>query len=75
MNLAFGTNTTLRQLVGHIERAAGLHADVIHREPRPGDVLHSQADNAVLRSLFPDVEPIRLEHGLAETVAWFKEQA
>lgn len=73
VNLAFGTNTTLLELVEKIEESAGLHAEVHHRDPRPGDVKHSQADNAVLRSLFPDVQPIPLEQGLADTVAWFKE--
>lgn len=73
VNLAFGTNTTLLALVSKIEEAAGLTAEVQHREPRPGDVKHSQADNAVLRSLFPQIAPVSLEQGLAETVAWFKE--
>jgi UDP-glucose 4-epimerase len=73
VNLAFGTNTTLLELVARIEEATGLRAEVQHRDPRPGDVAHSQADNAVLRSLFPDVEPVSLEQGLSETVAWFKE--
>ncbi|WP_270888461.1 NAD-dependent epimerase/dehydratase family protein [Pedococcus sp. 5OH_020] len=73
VNLAFGTNTTLLDLVRRIEVAAGLEAKVIHREPRPGDVKHSQADNTVLRSLFPQVRPVPLDQGLAETVAWFKE--
>lgn len=73
VNLAFGTNTTLLQLISGIEAASGLVARVVHREPRPGDVKHSQADNSVLRSLFPDVAPVTLEQGLAETVAWFKE--
>jgi UDP-glucose 4-epimerase len=73
VNLAFGTNTTLTELVGQIEDAAGLRASVVHRDARPGDVKHSQADNAVLRSLFPGVEPVSLEQGLSETVAWFKE--
>jgi UDP-glucose 4-epimerase len=73
VNLAFGTNTTLLELVAKIEDSAGLRAQVHHRDPRPGDVKHSQADNGVLRSLFPDVQPIPLEQGLADTVAWFKE--
>jgi UDP-glucose 4-epimerase len=73
VNLAFGTNTTLLELVAKIEDAAGITAAVHHRDPRAGDVKHSQADNAVLRSLFPDVEPVSLEQGLADTVAWFKE--
>lgn len=73
VNLAFGTNTTLLELVSKIEGASGLTAEVLHRDPRPGDVKHSQADNTVLRSLFPQVEPVSLEQGLAETVTWFKE--
>jgi UDP-glucose 4-epimerase len=73
VNLAFGTNTNLLELVAKIETATGLEADVHHRDPRPGDAKHSQADNSVLRSLFPDVKPVALDEGLANTVAWFKE--
>lgn len=73
VNLAFGTNTSLLQLVTEIERTSGLAADVRHRDPRPGDVPHSQADNQSLRSLFPDVTPVTLEQGLQETLNWFKE--
>jgi UDP-glucose 4-epimerase len=73
VNLAFGTNTTLLDLIAKLEEASGLAADVVHREPRPGDVKHSQANNDVLRSLFPNVEPVSLEQGLVETIAWFKE--
>ncbi|CAN7470194.1 NAD-dependent epimerase/dehydratase family protein [Terrabacter sp. LjRoot27] len=73
VNLAFGTNTTLLELVSRIEHAAGSAAEVVHRDPRPGDVKHSQADNASLRALFPDVSPVSLDEGLAETVTWFKE--
>ena len=73
VNLAFGTNTTLLELVERIEATSGLAADVVHRAARPGDVKHSQADNSLLRSLFPDVEPVPLDEGLADTLAWFKE--
>jgi len=75
VNLAFGTNTTLLELVSKIERVSGLPAEVTHGDPRPGDVQHSQADNAVLRSLFPDIEPVSLDQGLSETVEWFKEMS
>jgi len=71
VNLAFGTNTTLTELVGRIESISGKSATVHHGDPRPGDVLHSQADNAVLRSLFPDVQPVTLDEGLAQTLEWF----
>lgn len=73
VNLAFGTNTNILELVGQIERAAGLVAKVNHKPPRPGDVKHSQADNASLRTLLPMLEPVALEQGLKETVDWFKE--
>ena len=71
VNLAFGTNTTLLELVDRLGDVTGLQPEVVHRDPRPGDVLHSQADNAVLRSLFPDVRATGLSEGLARTHAWF----
>ena len=70
VNLAFGTNTTLLELVDRLGDVTGLQPEVVHRDPRPGDVLHSQADNAVLRSLFPDVRATGLSEGLARTHAW-----
>ena len=72
VNLAFGTNTTLLELVATIGRVTRRATPVEHRDPRPGDVGHSQADNTVLRSLFPEVQPVSLEQGIAETVAWFE---
>lgn len=74
VNLAFGTNTSLLQLVERLEAVAGHQAEVFHREPRPGDVPHSQADNSSLRRLFPDVEPVTLDEGLAQTVEWFRKE-
>jgi UDP-glucose 4-epimerase len=73
VNLAFGTNTNLLELVSALQAATGLRADIRHRDPRPGDVPHSQADNSSLRALFPDIEAATLEQGLADTLAWFKE--
>jgi len=71
VNLAFGTNTTLLELVSQMEAVTGLPAQVAHQAPRPGDVLHSQAENAVLRSLFPDIAATGLGEGLSRTHAWF----
>jgi UDP-glucose 4-epimerase len=72
VNLAFGTHTTLTELVETIGQVTGLAIRVEHRDLRPGDVKHSQADNTVLLSLFPEVRPVPLEQGIAETVAWFE---
>ena len=72
VNLAFGTNTTLTDLVETLGHVTGLPIRVEHKDARPGDVQHSQADNTVLRSLFPEVQPVLFEQGIAETVAWFE---
>lgn len=73
VNLAFGTNTNLLDLVAEIANVTGGHPEVSHGPARKGDVPHSQADNATLLSLLPDVEPITLHEGLTNTYEWFKE--
>ncbi|MFC0359371.1 GDP-mannose 4,6-dehydratase [Kytococcus schroeteri] len=72
VNLAFGTNTTLLELIDQIQEVSGQAAEVVHRDPRPGDVKHSQAMNDSLMSLFPDVEPVTLKQGIAETLEYFR---
>ncbi|WP_327683221.1 NAD-dependent epimerase/dehydratase family protein [Kitasatospora sp. NBC_00458] len=72
VNLAFGTRTSLLELVGELESVLGHPVAVAHTEPRPGDVRDSQADNARLRELFPDVRPVPLREGLARTADWFR---
>ena len=71
VNLAFGTNTSLLELIDRLTDLSGITPDVRHREPRPGDVPHSQADNTVLKSLLPEVSPVPLTEGLTATLAWF----
>ncbi len=72
VNLAFGTRTTLTGLIDQLADAVGHPLDVEHRGVRAGDVPHSQADSTRLRGLFPDVQPVPLETGLAKTVEWFR---
>lgn len=72
VNLAFGTHTSLRELITVIEGEIGTSVTVEHVEPRRGDVRASQSDGVRLRELFPDVRPVPLEDGIAKTVAWFR---
>ena len=72
VNLAFGSRTDLLDLIGRVERLVGHPVEVRHTDSRPGDVRHTQADNTVLRGLFPAIEAESLEDGLAETVRWFR---
>ncbi len=43
-----------------------------HIEPREGDVRDSQADHALLTSLFPGIEPVELVVGLRKTMEWMR---
>jgi UDP-glucose 4-epimerase len=72
VNLAFGSRRTLLEVIAELE--AVLQTDVArqHREPRPGDVRHSQADGSRLAALLPGVEPRPFREGLETTVAWFQ---
>lgn len=72
INLAFGSRVDLLSIVELLEGIFGHSLEVVHDEPRKGDVQHSQADQSLLRALFPDVEPVDLETGLRTTVDWFK---
>jgi UDP-glucose 4-epimerase len=75
VNLAFGSRISLLGLIAELEAILGHPLERDHQPPRPGDVRDSQADTSRLRSLFPDVVPVALPDGLAETVAWFRSEA
>lgn len=75
VNLAYGTNTTLLELLSDMESQLGHPITREHTETRTGDVRASQADNTRVRELFPTVQPVSLEEGLAATIAWFKQEA
>ncbi len=72
VNLAFGSNISLLTVVDELGTILGRDLPVDHLPARAGDVRHSQADNAVLRALFPKVQPVRFSDGLRKTVDWFR---
>jgi UDP-glucose 4-epimerase len=72
VNLAFGSRISLLELIARLSTLLDRPVDVRHEPPRPGDVRDSQAADDRLRALFPDVEPVSLEDGLARTVDWFR---
>ncbi|MFD7494165.1 NAD-dependent epimerase/dehydratase family protein [Streptomyces sp. NPDC059832] len=75
VNLAFGSCTSLLDLIGEIETATGQRVGQLHGAPRTGDVSHSQADSARLQGLFPRVAPLELRKGVSATVDWFRSAA
>jgi len=75
VNLAFGSNITLLEVIKEIEAILGRSVAVDHLPPRAGDVMHSQADNSLLRSLIPGIEPVEFSEGLRQTVEWSRSRA
>ncbi|MFI5047351.1 MAG: NAD-dependent epimerase/dehydratase family protein [Acidimicrobiia bacterium] len=75
VNLAFGTRTSLLELLARLETVLGTSIAREHEAPRVGDVPHSQADAGRLRELFPSVVPVDLDDALRATVEWFRSGA
>ncbi|MGW6021232.1 NAD-dependent epimerase/dehydratase family protein [Streptomyces sp. NPDC055099] len=75
VNLAFGADISLKELIGEIGAVCGSSASVAHTAPRPGDVAHSSADSGRLRSLFPDTTPVTVREGLEMTLQWHRARA
>jgi UDP-glucose 4-epimerase len=74
VNVALNTETSLLELIEHLQSASGLAAETEFRAPRAGDIRHSRADDSRLRALFPDLAPVPLPEGLAATVAWARDR-
>ena len=74
VNLAFGSNTTLLELLDELEAQLGHPIERQFVGPRVGDVRASQADSTRLQELFPSVEPTPFDAGIAATIAWFHRQ-
>ncbi|GFH34424.1 NAD-dependent epimerase/dehydratase family protein [Streptomyces pacificus] len=72
VNLAYGSRTSLLDLVQEIEMATGRRARREHVSVRVGDVPHSQADGQRLRTLFPEVASAALQEGIPATVEWLR---
>ncbi|HEX7131639.1 MAG TPA: NAD-dependent epimerase/dehydratase family protein [Iamia sp.] len=72
VNLAFGTRTSLLELITVLEDVLGHPVERDHQPTRAGDVRDSQADDSLLRSLFPEARAVPLRDGLQATVDWFR---
>lgn len=72
VNLAFGTRTSLNDLIFMLSALLGRELDVVHHPVRNGDIRHSQASTAALRELFPYIHRVSLEEALCRTIEWME---
>ncbi len=73
VNLAFGSRTSLRELIAMLEEVSGRTAVIDPRPDRAGDIRDSQADCSTLLRLFPQARQEPLRRGLDNTLSWFLE--
>ncbi len=72
-NVACGTRYDLIELLQTIGDAAGERVEPIFGPPRPGDIVHSQADISLARSTLGYEPVVSFHEGIARTVAWYGE--
>lgn len=76
VNVGCGTRTTLLEIAQKLAKVMGAAGVVpIHQPPRDGDVRDSQADLTRAGEVLGYRPVMGLDEGLAETVAWFEQQA
>jgi nucleoside-diphosphate-sugar epimerase len=73
INCANGERVTLNQLLEVLKKITGkTNVQAEYREPRKGDVRHSQADNSLARECLGYERLVGLEEGLRQTIDWWK---
>ena len=74
INVANGERTTLNELLEVLKTLTG-RDDVTaeYQDPRPGDVLHSLADNTRAKEMLGYQTLVGLEEGLRLTIEWWKQ--
>jgi UDP-glucose 4-epimerase len=74
MNLACGGRITLNELLNTLKTITGrVDVQAEYREPRAGDVRHSQADITRAREMLGFEPQFTLEEGLQQTIDWWKQ--
>ncbi|AGB38795.1 NAD-dependent epimerase/dehydratase family protein [Natronococcus occultus] len=72
-NVGTGTSVTIRELAEAIVDVTGSSADITHTEGREGDIRHSRADIAAIRSELGYEPTVSLREGLERTVEWYRQ--
>jgi nucleoside-diphosphate-sugar epimerase len=73
-NIACGDRVSVKDLCHLIRDLLGSKLDPQHDEARVGDVRDSQADIALARRYLGWEPSVQLATGLADTVAWYRQQ-
>jgi UDP-glucose 4-epimerase len=69
-NIGCGERITINELVAELQTASGIQVQASYGDPRPGDVLHSQADISAAQTAFGFAPSVSMADGLREYMAW-----
>ena len=71
-NVGSGQNISVNMLADTIKAITGVNLEIVHLEPRSGDIRHSLAD--ISKAIAIGFKPkYNLRAGLTETIRWFSE--
>jgi UDP-N-acetylglucosamine/UDP-N-acetylgalactosamine 4-epimerase len=73
-NIACGSMISLNELVQKLKQIIGSSSEIVHREPRQGDIRQSLADISKAKAALSFEPVMQASEGLEKTVAWFKSQ-
>ncbi len=71
-NVAVGERYSLKDLFDFLKEILEVDIAPVHRDERPGDIPHSQADISKAKKLLAYSPTVGLKEGLQRTVDWFK---
>ena len=71
-NVSGGKRISINTLSKMIMEKIGKNIEIIHTDPRPGDIMHSLADISKAQKHFNYIPEVNLEKGLMETIKWFQ---
>ncbi|HSW57624.1 MAG TPA: SDR family oxidoreductase [Dehalococcoidales bacterium] len=74
INIASGARSSLNILVQLLNEIMETNITPRYADPRPGDVLHSQADITKAKSLLDYEVTVDFREGLRHTVEWYRQQ-
>ena len=73
-NIACGDRITVSEMLEQINRIAGKTIAPIHKDPRAGDIKHSQADIQKAQTMMGYKPSVTFAEGLQLTVDWYARQ-
>jgi len=68
-NIGTGSNITIRELAETVQRVTDTDSEIVHVDPRPGDIEQSEADITKARDRLGYTPTVTLEDGLSQLAA------